>query len=378
VVALLLVPLAIAIAAAGRWPATGEPLRPASHVLVVATPELALRELRDGPLARPAARGAVGAMSVRALHTRPGQAEGYIALGSGVRTQSVPELDRRHVVVGPGGRIAAMEALLSANRGGRIGSVPGALGSALRAAGRDIVVTSDGPAALAAMTRAGDVTVARGDPLVLARRHDVVIADVPTSAAAARLLEAGAADDTLVMLVSVAPAPDGHLTPVALRGARVAAGRVVSESTRRDGIVTLGDVAPTILAILGVPRPPGMQGRPLRTSAGAPGLARLLDLESRSARQASAYRVAIYLAAAALLALVALARLRSARAATVAALVVAAAPLATYLIRLLPSTGSDAVFGLAIALIAALIGAGAHRAAPDARTALVVVLGARV
>ncbi len=371
----LLIPLAIAVAVAGRWPASGEPLAPARHVLVLAAPRLALHELRDGPLARAAKRGAVGAMSVRALHTRPEPAEGYLALGSGVRTQSVPAVDRRDVVVDANGRVRAIRALIEANRGRRLGSVPGALGAALRSAGRDLVVTGDGPVALAAMDRGGAATIVRGDPLALARRHDVVIADLPGAAAAARLLERAPAADTLVMLVSVSPAPDGHLTPVVLRSAHVPPGRLVSDSTRRDAIVTLGDVAPTILAVLGVPRPRGMPGRPLRTRAGAPQLQRLLDLEARSARQSSAYRLAIYLSAAALLALVAVGRLRSARLATAVALAAAALPLATYLIRLLPTPGSDLIFSALIALIAASAAVGARLATREPRAALIVVLG---
>ena len=372
---LLLIPLAIAIAVEGRWPASGAPLASARHVLVIATPGLALRDLRDGPLAGAVASGAVGAMTVRALHTRPEPAEGYLALGSGVRTQSVPAVDRRAVVVDDGGRIRAIGELLATNRGRRLGSGPGALASALRAAGRDIVVSDTGPAALAAMDRTGAVTVARGDPVGLTRRHDVVIADVPDAAAAARLLEAAPADDTLVMLVSVSPAPDGHLTPVILRGAHVAPGRLVSDSTRRDGIVTLGDVAPTILAVLGVARPEGMPGRPLRTRAGAPRLGRLLDLEARSARQASAYRVAIYLAAVVLLALLALARVRSARVARTAALIAAALPLATYLIRLFPPAGTDLIYAGLVALAATSVAVGVRLATRDTVAALAVVLG---
>ena len=80
-------------------------------------------------------------MSVRALHTRPEPAEGYLALGSGVRTRSVRAVDRRAVVVDRSGRMRAIGELLAANRGRRLGSGPGALASALRAAGRDIVVS---------------------------------------------------------------------------------------------------------------------------------------------------------------------------------------------------------------------------------------------
>ncbi len=100
--ALLLAGLAIAIALAGRWPATGEPLAEVDHVLVVVTPKLALRELGSGPLRDVAGRAAVGAMSVRALHTRPGAAEGYVALGSGVRTRSIPAADRERAGLAAG------------------------------------------------------------------------------------------------------------------------------------------------------------------------------------------------------------------------------------------------------------------------------------
>ncbi len=372
-VALLLLWLALVATLAGRRPATGTPLPPARHVLVVATPRLALRELRGGPLQRSAARGAIGAMSVRALHTRPDPHEGYVALGSGVRTRSIPDARDGEVVAG---RVRAIGALRAANRGRRIGSFPGALATALKAAGRDVVVVGEGSATLAAMDRGGAVTVARGAALALAREHDVVIAQAPDADAAARLLARAPARNTLTMLVSVSPARDGHLTATMVRGAHVPQGRLVSDSTRRDGVVTLGDVAPTILAVLGVPRPAGMRGRPLRTRAGTGQLDRLLDLEARSARQATAYRGAIYLAAGALLALVALARVKRRAIAIGTALTVAALPLATYLIRVLPNPGTDAL-AIALTTLTAVAVAGAAAAVTRApRPALAVVLGA--
>ncbi len=372
----------------------------------MATPRLALHELREGPLRRVVARGAVGAMSVRALHTRPDPAEGYVALGSGVRTRTVPaarrgEVARERASGGEGGhgrdgegaggrggagaggrggevargRVGAIGALIAANRGRRLRSAPGALGSALKAVGRDIVVAGEGPVALAAMDRDGAVTVARGSPLELARRHDVVFAAVPDAAAAARLLAKPPPAGTLVLLVSVSPAPDGQLTPALIRGARVPPGRLVSDSTRRDGIVMLGDVAPTILAVLGVARPAGMSGRALRTRAGPAQLHRLLDLDARSARQATAYRVIIYLAAAALLALVALARVRRLGIASGAALTAAALPLAAYLVRVLPNPGSDLVAAGLVALVALTVAAAAAAATREPRAGLTVVLG---
>ena len=139
-------------------------------MLVVATPRLTLRELREGPLRRVGERSAIGAMSARARHVRPDPAEGYVALGSGARTRSVRAARRGEVVRGRRrshagrasgrrgevvrGRVLAIDALRAANSGARLSSGPGALGSALAAAGRDVVVTGDGPVALAAMDRA--------------------------------------------------------------------------------------------------------------------------------------------------------------------------------------------------------------------------------
>ena len=368
----LLVGLALAIALMGSWSATGDPLPRVRHVLVVAVPELDLRELRDGELrGLTAGRAAIGAMSVRAKHTRPDAAEGYIALGSGVRTRSVPAASSGEV---RRGRVTAIDALRAANRGRHVGSTPGALGSALRAAGRDIVVSGDGPVTLAAMDRNGRVRTARGSPRALARRHAVVIAALPGAADAARLLAAAPPADTLVMLVSVTPAAEGHLTPAAIVGRGVPRGSLVSESSRRDGIVTLGDVAPTILGALGIRRPVGMVGRPLGTRPGDPRLDRLIALDTRSDRQVDAYRPTIYLLGAALLALAAFALGGARRPAAAAALVAAALPLATYLLRLAPPAPSTALTVCLTLAIALGVAAAAAAATRDPRAALAAVL----
>lgn len=96
---------------------------------------------------------------------------------------------------------------------------------------------------------------ARNDAL---ERTDGILADI---------LE-WADDDTLVMVVSVAP-PGGsfRLTPVAVTGAGVPAGYLVSPSTKREGIVALTDVAPTILAALGADVPGDMPGHAVRYRA---------------------------------------------------------------------------------------------------------------
>jgi hypothetical protein len=106
---------------------------------------------------------------------------------------------------------------------------------------------------------------ARNDAL---ERTDRILADI---------LE-WADDDTLVMVVSVAP-PGGsfRLTPVAVTGAGVPPGYLVSPSTKREGIVALTDVAPTILAALDADVPGDMPGHALRYRAAEADLGLLRD-----------------------------------------------------------------------------------------------------
>ena len=72
---------------------------------------------------------------------------------------------------------------------------------------------------------------------------------------------------TLVMVLSpVPPTEEWRLTPLVMWGPGVTEGYVHSPSTRRLGLVTLTDVAPTVLAALGVPVPGDMIGHALRFS----------------------------------------------------------------------------------------------------------------
>ena len=52
-----------------------------------------------------------------------------------------------------------------------------------------------------------------------------------------------------------------HLTVAAMRGPGIEPGLLRSGSTRRAGLVTLVDVAPTVLDLAGVDRPDSMEGR---------------------------------------------------------------------------------------------------------------------
>jgi hypothetical protein len=87
-----------------------------------------------------------------------------------------------------------------------------------------------------------------------------------------------------VLVVSVTPPGDEwRLTPVVAWGAGVAPGRLTSPSTRRSGLVTLTDLAPTVLTALGAPVPDALTGRALRVSPGAADLGGLARLDRDAA-----------------------------------------------------------------------------------------------
>ncbi|MEO5680302.1 MAG: hypothetical protein ABIS47_11605, partial [Acidimicrobiales bacterium] len=101
------------------------------------------------------------------------------------------------------------------------------------------------------------------------------------------LAELGATPDGRTLLLLVTPAGPGAafgLRPLVASGPGAPAGRLVSSSTHRSGLVLLSDVAPTILDVLAVPAPDGMVGRPLRRLAGPPDVGGLVAAD-RQARQ---------------------------------------------------------------------------------------------
>jgi hypothetical protein len=96
-------------------------------------------------------------------------------------------------------------------------------------------------------------------------------------------LHAALPPGTLLVVVSVTPpAEEWRLTPVVASGAGVVGGYLHSPSTRRLGLVTLTDLAPTVLGALGAPVPDAFTGRPLRyhpAPAGADRYDRLASLD---------------------------------------------------------------------------------------------------
>ncbi|MQA98964.1 MAG: hypothetical protein GEU78_01505 [Actinobacteria bacterium] len=111
------------------------------------------------------------------------------------------------------------------------------------------------------LTRVDELEAVQGRPLPEERRDALLAADELLGETAAQL----DLDRDLLLIVSpTSPAwdPAVHFGVVLAAGPRFPAGRsLVSPSTGRSGIVTLPDVAPTILEQQGVERPPSMLGR---------------------------------------------------------------------------------------------------------------------
>lgn len=210
-----------------------------------------------------------------------------------------------------------------------------------------------------ALAKADVLVVDSGD---LDRAAEFVAVSTPAQGARARRAALRATDhllgevasaagpDALLLVVSVAPpGKRWHLTPMVASGAGVQPGYIHSLSTKRLGIVTLTDLAPTVLSALGAPVPAGMIGHSLRYHPGEADLDRL-----RRTDRDAAVREAIYLrltltyifiqALVYLLAALAFSRLGGAGRAGPAlrwtVLAVSAWPLATFLLRAIPNIGA--------------------------------------
>ena len=187
---------------------------------------------------------------------------------------------------------------------------------------------------------------------------------------------------TLLLVVSVVP-PDTtwHLTPVVASGAGVVRGYLHSPSTDRLGLVTLTDVAPTILHALRVPVPDGIIGQPLRYHPGSVDLGRLAGLDHDGTTRDSIYpgialgfvllHAAVYLVAAFLLSRRDVGR--SEPFLRYGVLAIAALPVATFLVKALPLDGAASL--PVMFAVDAVIVTIAGRARRHALSALAWVMG---
>ncbi|MBV9412729.1 MAG: glycosyltransferase, partial [Acidimicrobiia bacterium] len=471
IVAVTVLALGLALWSGNRWePASVAPTSRADKVVVFGMPHLAWSDIGHGELPnldRLERSGAVAAMSVRTVSHNPSLAEGYATLGAGTRVSANGAAGAAYDASAPlengtaaqavtrlvgrpaHGQVVAFDgpAIVRANQGQHLSSLPGALGEAMQKAGRGTAAVGNAdigavqgrqpvtsrPAALAVMDGVSAVNggaVEPGDVLsndpaspfgqradaekVVTRttaalqQNDLVVIDtgdtdralavsgqaLTTAAAEARRQALVHTDDilgrvekslpprTLLLVVSVVP-PDTtwHLTPVVASGAGVVKGYLQSESTDRLGLVTLTDVAPTILDSLHVAVPDGMIGHPLRFHPGSVDLGRLSGLDHDGTTRDAIYpgialgfvllHAAVYLVAALLLA-----RRDAGRSEPFlryGVLAIAALPVATFLVKALPLDGGASLavmFG-----IDALIVAIAGRARRHALSPLAWVMG---
>jgi hypothetical protein len=106
----------------------------------------------------------------------------------------------------------------------------------------------------------------------------------------ALLRDVDPARDPVLVVAPYHSSGRAQLTVASLRAPGVAPGLLESASTRRSGFVTLVDIAPTILDLVGVPAPSSMEGRPFERSGrgAATGQERAEDLSQTD--QAARYR----------------------------------------------------------------------------------------
>lgn len=201
--------------------------------------------------------------------------------------------------------------------------------------------------------------------------------------------------DGLLLVISAVPPRSRleeriHLGAIAAVGAGLPAGRLTSGTTRREGVVSLEDVAPTVLDRLAMRAPPGMEGRPAKARAGTGSLAALSSLErdlvhAFRSRRPLTRGMNLAGAAAVLLALATVAAGRGRAGAgrlprgwrdglATLLLAVCAAPLALFLEPLLPTdtTRAAAAAAAGLALAAALVA----RLALGRQAAFLGVMGA--
>jgi hypothetical protein len=208
----------------------------------------------------------------------------YVTLGAGARSSS-PDASIRLVGNTPF-QVSDISRLANANRNR---STPGLLGSLLRQqplSNPAFACASGVDAVLVAMDRSGRVTDAHGG----IGGCPVTVLDVPPGTPAAVGAKVGEVVTrhrgdipTLVMVLEAEPSArmrraGDELAPIVMAEGKPsqlfkATGpmhTLTSDTTRRDGVVSNEDVAPTILHFFGIPVPSEMNGAPIRVVDQAP------------------------------------------------------------------------------------------------------------
>ena len=153
-----------------------------------------------------------------------------------------------------------------------------AISSSISADGCSLVIVDPGD-----LTRADELATARGAPVPAWSDSALMAADGLVGTAADALGE----DDLLLIVSPTSPGwdPETHLGVAIARGPGFPAGSMLtSGSTRAPDLVTLPDIAPTVLAHFDVEQPPEMLGRGFvaRASGGGDRIAAMVELDDES------------------------------------------------------------------------------------------------
>lgn len=380
----------------------GTPLSAVDHVvLVAAPPTLRLSDLADPTRAELVAlagfRGAVAAVNVDVPGRNSWSMWATVSAGAKVAARApngVPDANEPFLVQDrPLGQGRLGDAL---HRAGRttafVGTQPT---SPVRLAVADGAGRIDLAATAGSLGVAGLVNQTRTD---LTRGAAVVAVDASEldplgfEQFLAGLRSVGQDRRLLLMVTPVDLSEPFGLRPFLASGPGAPAGRLVSPSTHRDGLMLLSDVAPTVLASLGVPKPSEMIGQPLRRLARPPDVAGLVQADRLARQRDTVWDPALLVVVPLHLLAYGLAwrrrqteagvgrSARGERALAQLALGLLAWPLATWLVRAIPGSGS---FGRGAALLAlaadALVVAAAWRLGRRRGVAAAtVVLGATI
>ena len=340
------------------------------HAVLIGVPGLEWSDVSPSVtpnLWRVAQGSAAGLLSVRTVGRLTCPADGWVTISAGARSAAGPYCDEPVSVTpsGQGAVVGEVAAIRRMNKG--FGPV-GLLGDAVHRSGGCTAAVGAG-AALAAADTAGrvDLYAPSADAFSGWARCPVTLVDAGQVAGSAsvRAADARRADAVIGSVLARVPAGSDvvvagvsdhdrtpHLRLVLATGPGTAGRYLGSDSTRRANMVILPDLTATLLTSAGIPAPAQLIGTPLLPDAARPSLlASVADLSSQDVAAQTQRRLLprffagfvisqILLYAAAALAL----RLRwSPRrrrrilaATRVTALVAAAAPVATYLVNVMP------------------------------------------
>ena len=258
--------LASLAVSAGLAPATAAP--PTPPVVIVLVDGLSWEAVEKNLALHEAfGDGAAATLSTVQGTEPPGDPRfGYVFLGAGSR------VDTRFL---PGRLPADPEQVPGAFDGPASTVHPGSLGDALERSGVKAAAVGE-KARLAAMDPGGDVPLRYGggaplDGLEAALDDNagfVAVEAKDPSQAAELVASARRAGAAVAVAAPNGPTGTPKLAPFALVRPGAEGGLLYSPTTRTTGLLTNADVAPTLLAILGVPVPPEMGGRVAEVRAG--------------------------------------------------------------------------------------------------------------